>query len=894
MDSTANADAEQPSHGCDENQVCNWLQTLLHPDFNHEPEEFYIEKRLHHDRLQKHPDYVTAAKEWPRYANEYDSVAPLVFGLFQEPKTWNFVQWYLEYARQTYPELVGTDALSNNNMLRLTDYACAPTGLTPDQVAASLSLHHVLEHNARRRRDGLAPIMPSPERSGLFGTPVFCAFAGSCLLPMAFDSQHWYRHFNSQPHRDNRSAQTTIQLLFRSNWLHFSALRANSDPFERAILCMAFVTSLWLKVPALFDHVIHLQQLRRYKDYSSLQHILGFIDHPGVPNYDESILEILLTSLGDAVLPRILTSDDDDLHFLQLLGKFVHNNCIQLATRPIKLLQGDKLYASVLHRAIRDNEEFMLQRLTADPRFDANAAVAGGTIIHIAAQNGHVEAAVHLLDLGADPNMRDDEGRNALMLAEGDDVFAALLLHRSNYRGLEGLAAAVDTAATDYRGHTIWHYAALTSELRWMQMLLECRPETASEELAICNGQGYTALDCALRATLLLQRRVLDSNMDRSSYAPQIRLIHLLLEKNAPLTPPNAEWNPAHFAVAWGDVEIVKTLLKRGLDFCGSDTEPSALFRLNMAASPALVKLMLRQHQKQGRPLVLPTGITPADTIVSIHPLYIDSSQPGEDLVSLSHHPGCLSPLDPVVFRLLLTPAAVSQRDDEGLTYWERFCAWSKAIVRTFRNHKNPRVQNYFMSAIDTALPIILKETDAIKLYEVTKGKPGWAALVEDLTDDVAGWACEGNPGRMQRIVEASSDAIGRSHVAAKIPSGLGTILLSHFPPGLLHELIKRVELPVHKPLVALYGRTVLEMTMATCVDSFEVAIAACTPDMINMHRNRYINCLRDGLKDDAHMTETEITSMLNTLLARGLRCDFERGGMSVSEVVAKLVQQRD
>lgn len=884
------------SQNRDKDQVYSWLQTLLHPDFDHEPEELYIERKLHHERLQRHPNYTLAAREWPLYANKYHDdarLAPLIFKLFQEPKSWNFVQWYLEYARQVYPELVGKVAPSNNNMLRLTDYVCAPApkGMAPDQVAACLGLHHVLDHNASRRRDGLAPTSsPGPERLGLFGTPLFCAFAGTCLLPMSLDPEMWYLHFRS-PYLDNDSTEKTIQLLFRSNWLHFSALRADTNRFERAILCMAFLSALWLEAPVLFDHVVHLRHLRRYKDYSSLQHILFFTDD--LLKYNADVLTSLLTSLGDAVLPRTLTSDDSGLEFLREVATFIRVYGITLARRPVALLRDDTAYETVLHRAIRDNEEFILQRLTADPRFDANGVAGDGTLIHIAAEGGHVEAALHLLDLGADPNMRDGDGRNALMRSEGDEVFATLLHHGRGV--LEEISPAVDTTATDCRGHTIWHYAALTGELGWMEMLLASRSEAAAEELALCNGQGYTPLDCALRATLLLQRRVLDFNMDRSSYAPQIRLIHLLLENNAPLSPPTADWNPAHFAVGWGDVEIVRTLLKRGVDFCGSDTIPSALFRLNMAASPALVKLMLRQHQKQNRPLVLPTGITPADTIISIHPLYTDSSQAGEDLVSLSHHPGCLSPLDPAVFRLLLTPAAVSQQDDEGLTYWERFCAWSKAIVRTFYRHKQHRVQNYFMSAIDTALPIIIKETNAIELYETTKGKPGWAALTEDLTEDVAAWACEAST-RLQRIVEASNDSLGRSYVeGASFPSGLGTVLLAPFSPGLLRELIRRLELPVHKPLVALYGRTVLEVTMASSVESFEVAIAVCTPDMINLRRNRYINCLRDRLRHGMHMLNAaEVSSMLNTLLARGLRCDFDRAGMSVREIVAKLVEQRD
>ena len=86
--------------------------------------------------------------------------------------------------------------------------------------------------------------------------------------------------------------------------------------------------------------------------------------------------------------------------------------------------------------------------------WDINERVGGRTLLHHDANHGHCKRVRLLLDLGADPNLQDGEGRTALHLVcargTGSDTVRALI------------EAGADPDARDHEGRTPQNYAAST------------------------------------------------------------------------------------------------------------------------------------------------------------------------------------------------------------------------------------------------------------------------------------------------------------------------------------------------------------------------------------------------------------------------------------------------
>ncbi|KAM0562338.1 hypothetical protein ACHAPJ_002027 [Fusarium lateritium] len=620
--------------------VSAWLTILNSSDNDREPAEYNRETALVQSRRITEPKYRVAATRWPEYAEKYwQKLRPQVCSLFRIQKSYSFVQWVLEYARETYPRTLGSLALSPRLLLELTDALCDGS-ISSLHIAAALGLPNLC-------RD-LLSMGADVNQSSILGTPLFCALIGSKVLVTRTEPESWTSLLVGGDSNVDQAA--TVLLLIEEGADCTYRYHWNNATEEISLAGLAFWTAMTSKHEAIFTRIVkgggtldnafhHLLQ-RETLIKRGLLHKTRFAR--------------LLTYVYDLTLLDI-EREGSDYHELQsLVSQAMRHANVKFAPSTDGKIEtlSDRGFTEAIRNAVLDFNVTLVERLTKDPRFDPNLPYdshrRSGTILHMATEGSQLEIMDILIRAGADVRARDSSGRTPIMVVEDVNSLAKLILEHS-----------APTYDTDKGGRTIWHLAAATNDVDLLKFLWENDPHKARNLVAVCED-GHTPLRAAF--SYIKQLEVLPKGS--KGIAPSAA--RFLLDNCQDYIHEEGNEQLARWAIEWGNLPLLQKIF--GLIPQANTNDGSLLRSLNMSASPGLVSLVL--DKCQGLPQQFSDGKTAAETVITNVKLFNNR----HGFAKPTAHPSCFPNMTRAAYMQLLTPEVLKSQDRRGRCLWERFC----------------------------------------------------------------------------------------------------------------------------------------------------------------------------------------------------------------------------
>ncbi|KAM3433981.1 hypothetical protein MY4824_005714 [Beauveria thailandica] len=481
-----------------------WLRLLLDPAMNREPEEFYLERNVLRKYRQAHPEYSKAARSWPLYAIQYwDTVGPIVKELFARP--FNCMQWALEYARETYPDIYGPQSTSNDAILDLTDVLYDGT-FTPLHISAALGLEPVC-----------LELMEKTELSGALVceravSPLMCALAGPEIFTCGTSQEKWDEVMSSKyPELGPR-----LPVIRRLLELHRQKriLHELTGPKGRLLMDLAFRASVLTP-----DHSLLKLVLQGGGDVKAVIDLILDDEFISYELPDPTTPSEILSSILDLVLaPSKLNLVETDRQFLisAIQDAFLRRDREIIGQVDIT----DTEFHEALKDAFLDDSIICLRRLMQHPCFDPNApsltGVANGTLLHHAVCDGLALFADAIVGAGGNLDARDHMGRTPLLVCNDTETLSMLVMEHG-----------ANTTAVDHEGRNLWHYAAATMDIPLI-MWLAGHDSRKHENLKTATKEGDTPLDLALKSGLE------SLGHHETAWVDSTTVIQVLISNNAP------------------------------------------------------------------------------------------------------------------------------------------------------------------------------------------------------------------------------------------------------------------------------------------------------------------------------------------------------------------------
>ncbi|KJZ77787.1 hypothetical protein HIM_02964 [Hirsutella minnesotensis 3608] len=720
--------------GSDAHHMLDCLQMLSAAYNNRQPLNHYLERIYLEARRSELPEYSHAALTWPDSVEEHWSVVGQhVERLFTPPpKSYNFVQWALEYARETWPNKFGLHCADPGPLLDLSHDLC--DGLvTPLHLAAALGLPSLCK--------SLLASGANPDQAGCLGSPLYCALVGQDVICTGSSPESWTSVLHRGPRLAARHA-VVRQLLdagadcsWQYRW---------SSAGETSLAGVAFWFSCLVNDHTVFERIL-TGGATIHDDFAFLVADSDFMDRL---KPRKSTLALLVTCAFDQTYAcdgNCPWQREDSV--LQALQHLMSEHELDFAhglgrSKRLHHVPDDE-YNNIFQSALLDGEIIQLKRLVLDPRFKPIIPVGSGrnyhaTVAHFAAEGSDVEVLDLLFSAGTDFSARDSHGRTPLLAIERTYMLARLL------------EFGLPSTDTDNSGGNIWHLAAASGDVELLEWLKDNDP-SRDQNLKAIDSEGHSPLEKSLlyvQKTRYLSRPHLPGGSSGRPRPPD--LVFAVLNAGAVCQQP-ALIPYIPLAVEWGSADLVKRLVSVGAEARACDSLGSnALHYLTLSADAALVSLTQdlckglalegRGVDTRGTPHTAygewhdPSGaeLTPAETIFTNTALHFPVYQDGYLSDHVSCHPSCAAPLSQEVYTLLLTPDILEYRDRQGRCTWTRFCyhAVSRLLERS-RDEKSCTPSPYYSISLVNAVHCLARR-GALERYEATTGRAAVLCLREE------------------------------------------------------------------------------------------------------------------------------------------------------------------
>ncbi|RGP75103.1 hypothetical protein FLONG3_5787 [Fusarium longipes] len=830
-------DDDEPSPA----DVSDWLTILNSSENDREPAEYNRETSLIQARRITEPKYQVAAARWPEHAEKYwQKLRPQVCTLFRIQKSYNFVQWVLEYARVTYPRTLGSLAFSPRPLLELTDALCNGS-VSSLHIAAALGLPSLC-------RD-LLSMGAKVNQTSLIGTPLFCALVGSKVLATRTEPESWTTLLVGGDSNVDQAA--TILLLidggadcgYRYTW--------KNGTEEVSLAGLAFWTAMISKHEAVFTRIVkgggnldrsfnHLLQ-RETLAKRGLLHRARFAR--------------LLTYVYDLTLLDIERDSTEYAELQDLVSKVMKHTKVNFSPTTDGKIDtlSDGSFAEAIRTAVLDFNVTLVERLTKDPRFDPNFPYdshgSSGTILHMATEGAQLEIMDILIRAGADVRARDSDGRTPLMVIEEVSPLAKLILEYS-----------APTYDTDDGGRNIWHLLASTNDVDLLKFLWDNDPYKIRNLDAVCD-EGFTPLRAAFAYVETLEV------LPKAVTGGGPLAARFLLDKCQGYLKAEGNEKLARWAVEWGDLPLLQKVLQ--LIPSANAGDQLLLKSLNISACPKLVSLVL---DKAGPSRPFPDGLTPAETVITNTKLL---RQRLGFTTKPSAHPSCFPNMTRSAYMDLLTPEVLRSKDSHGRGLWARFC---DDVLSTIDGPSADHPTNmYFLYGFVRMAISCLLHKGVLLDHEKETGEWAVSRIAKRPQVGTITWTSSKLPF-VAAVLEASWDPEGKSKAGSNdfFDTRDAAVLLSLAVRSRQPEVVKLLVqsgINVHKPWESFGGRSIFEDFLAD------------EPVDVSMIKPLLSNTKPQDIIDNQHYTFREILNISDEAIALDILDQLIDCGMDINSL---------